>query len=183
MLNPNLWIGVVHGIVGQLIFAGFVWIAAMMSPLWNDSALEYKTNKADVRLGWVLVCAMVLQLILGAVYRHMLGDETLAPKATHILYTHIFIAFVILVVVVLFALRLLAREISVLKTYGKLLLTLLGLQLLLGGGALIAILLKSGDTIPVYEVVLTTLHQANGALLLGASVASVAWLRRTSRVQ
>jgi cytochrome c oxidase assembly protein subunit 15 len=183
MLNPNLWLGVVHGVVGQLIFGGFVWIAAMMSPAWKDSALVNKTNKIDVRLGWALVCAMVLQLFLGAVYRHMLGDEMLAPKATHILYSHIFIAFVVLVVVVLFALRLLAREISVLKTYGKILLTLLGLQLLLGGGALIAILSHSGDSIPVYEVVLTTLHQANGALLLGASVASLAWMRRASRVQ
>ena len=85
LLNPNVWIGVVHGVVGQLIFAGFVWIAAMMSPAWKDDSTANKTNRGDVRLGWVLVCSMVLQLILGAVYRHMLGDETLAPKATHIL--------------------------------------------------------------------------------------------------
>jgi len=183
LLNPNLWIGVVHGVVGQLIFAGFVWIAAMMSPSWKDDALKNKTNKTVVRLGWILVSSMVLQLILGAVYRHMLGDEALAPKATHILYTHIFIAFVVLIAVVLFSLRLLDQEFSVLKTYGKLLLTLVGIQLLLGGGALIAILLRSGDAIPAYEVVFTTLHQANGALLLGASVASLAWVRRISRVQ
>ncbi len=182
ILNPNLWIGVVHGVVGQLIFAGFVWIAAMMSPAWKDRSIDTNTTKKDVRLGFILVCAMVFQLILGAVYRHMLGDETLAPKATHILYTHIFVAFVVLVVVVLFGLRLLAIENNVLKTYGKILLALVGLQILLGGGALIAILLKSGDSISVYEVILTTLHQANGALLLGASVASLAWVRRTSRV-
>ncbi len=182
ILNPNLWIGVVHGVVGQLIFAGFVWIAAMMSPAWKDRSIDTNTTKKDVRLGFILVCAMVFQLILGAVYRHMLGDETLAPKATHILYTHIFVAFVVLVVVVLFGLRLLAIENNVLKTYGKILLTLVGLQILLGGGALIAILVKSGDSISVYEVILTTLHQANGALLLGASVASLAWVRRTSRV-
>lgn len=183
MLSPNLWIGVLHGVVGQLIFAGFVWIAAMMSPTWQNCSVDNNADKKDVRLGWILVSAMVLQLVLGAVYRHMLGDETLAPKATHILYTHIFVAFVVLLVVVLFGLRLVARENTVLNTYGKLLLALVGLQLLLGGGALIAILLNSGSSIPVYEVVLTTLHQANGALLLGASVASLAWVRRTSRVQ
>ena len=182
LLNPNVWMGVVHGVVGQLIFAGLVWIAAMMSPAWKDRSVDTNTTKKDVRLGFILVCAMVFQLILGAVYRHMLGDETLAPKATHILYTHIFVAFVVLVVVVLFGLRLLAIENNVLKTYGKILLTLVGLQILLGGGALIAILVKSGDLISVYEVILTTLHQANGALLLGASVASLAWVRRTSRV-
>ena len=183
LLNPNVWIGVVHGVVGQLIFAGFVWIAAMMSPAWKDDSIANKTNRGDVRLGWVLVCSMVLQLILGAVYRHMLGDETLAPKATHILYTHIFIAFVVLVVVVIFALRLLAYDHGVLKTYGKLLMTLVGVQLLLGGGALIAIIINKGVEIPTYEVVLTTLHQANGALLLGASIASLAWTKRDCRVQ
>lgn len=183
LLNPNVWIGVVHGVVGQLIFAGFVWIAAMMSPAWKDDSTANKTNRGDVRLGWVLVCSMVLQLILGAVYRHMLGDETLAPKATHILYTHIFIAFVVLIVVVIFALRLLAYDHRVLKTYGKLLMTLVGVQLLLGGGALIAIIINKGVEIPTYEVVLTTLHQANGALLLGASIASLAWTKRACRVQ
>ena len=183
LLNPNVWMGVVHGVVGQLIFAGFVWIAAMMSPAWKDDSTANKTNRGDVRLGWVLVCSMVLQLILGAVYRHMLGDETLAPKATHILYTHIFIAFVVLIVVVIFALRLLAYDHRVLKTYGKLLMTLVGVQLLLGGGALIAIIINKGVEIPTYEVVLTTLHQANGALLLGASIASLAWTKRACRVQ
>ena len=183
LLNPNVWMGVVHGVVGQLIFAGLVWIAAMMSPAWKDDSIANKTNRGDVRLGWVLVCSMVLQLILGAVYRHMLGDETLAPKATHILYTHMFIAFVVLVVVVIFALRLLAYDHRVLKTYGKLLMTLVGVQLLLGGGALIAIIINKGVEIPTYEVVLTTLHQANGALLLGASIASLAWAKRACRVQ
>jgi cytochrome c oxidase assembly protein subunit 15 len=183
LLNPNVWMGVVHGVVGQLIFAGLVWIAAMMSPAWKDDTIANKTNRGDVRLGWVLVCSMVLQLILGAVYRHMLGDETLAPKATHILYTHMFIAFVVLVVVVIFALRLLAYDHRVLKTYGKLLMTLVGVQLLLGGGALIAIIINKGVEIPTYEVVLTTLHQANGALLLGASIASLAWTKRACRVQ
>lgn len=182
LLNPNVWIGVVHGVVGQLIFAGFVWIAAMMSPTWKQGSINNKTNKKDVLLGWLLVCAMVLQLILGAVYRHMLGVEALAPKATHVLYTHIFVAVLVLVVVVLFGLRLLVRDQSVLKTYGKLLLILVGVQLLLGGGALIAILLRTGDAIPAYEVVVTTLHQANGALLLGASVAGLAWVIRASKV-
>ncbi len=183
VLDPNVWIGVVHGVVGQLIFAGFVWIAAMMSPTWRGGSIENTSNKSDVRLGTLLVCAMIFQLVLGAVYRHMLGVESLAPKATHVLYTHIAVAIIVLVFSVLLGLRLRARDHQILKTYGAIILTLVGLQFLLGGGALIAILLQSGSEIPSYEVVLTTLHQANGALLLGASVASLAWVRRTSRVQ
>ena len=42
MLDPNVWIGVVHGVVGQLIFAGFVWIAAMMSPSWRKNSIDKK---------------------------------------------------------------------------------------------------------------------------------------------
>ena len=123
---------------------------------------------------------MILQLILGAAYRHMLSVESLAPKATHILYTHIAVAVVVLVVSVLLSLRLRARDHLILKTYSTIILSLVGLQLLLGGGALIAILLRSSDTIPSYEVIFTTLHQANGALLLGATVASLAWVKRAS---
>ena len=177
-LNPNLWIGVVHGVVGQLIFAGFVWITAMMSPTWKSPSAETNTSAKDVRWGWVLVCAMVLQLILGALYRHMLGDEQLAPRATHVLYTHIVLALVVLAVAVVLGLRFRLRINNVLRTYGALLLGLVGVQLVLGVGALISILLRSGTDIPAYEVVFTTLHQANGALLLGASVASLAWARR-----
>lgn len=177
-LKPNLWIGIVHGVVGQLIFAGFVWITAMMSPTWNSASAERDTNAKDVRWGWALVCTMVLQLILGAVYRHMLGDEQLAPRATHVLYTHITLALVVLVAAVVLGLRFRLRNNNVLRTYGALLLGLVGVQLVLGGGALISILVRSGTDIPAYEVVFTTLHQANGALLLGASVASLAWARR-----
>ncbi|HIA72031.1 MAG TPA: hypothetical protein EYO01_04960, partial [Phycisphaerales bacterium] len=84
VLSPNLWIGVVHGVVGQMIFAGFVMLSAMMSPKWKSP--ERVTNKGDAKWAMMLCVAMVLQLVLGAAYRHMLGDETLAPKATHILY-------------------------------------------------------------------------------------------------
>ncbi len=126
---------------------------------------------------------MVFQLVLGAVYRHMLGVETLAPKATHVLYTHIAVAFLVLIFAVLFGLRLRDRGMYPLKTFGVIILALVGLQLLLGGGALIAVLLQSGDHIPMYEVILTTLHQANGALLLGASAAGLAWARWARSLQ
>ena len=52
------------------------------------------------------------------------------------------------------------------------------LQLLLGGGALVAVLLNKGEAAPLYEIIVTTLHQANGALLLGASFATFVWIRR-----
>ena len=121
---------------------------------------------------------MVLQLILGALYRHMISDPELAAKATHVLYTHIAVAVLVLVFAVIIGLRLVGRENVTLKKCGLSVLILVGVQLLLGGGALIAVLLRDGTEIPLIEVLVTTAHQANGALLLGASFATYAWVKR-----
>jgi heme A synthase len=180
MLSPNLWIGVVHGVVGQVIFAGFVCLAAMMSPQWKSTSTT--RQKGDVRWVSFLCAAMVLQLILGAVYRHMIGDETLAPKATHILYTHIAIAFLVLFLAVVVGLRCMQRGNALLKKIGVSLHIIVLFQVLLGGGALIVILLNKGETTPLYEVLVTTAHQANGALLLGVSFAAFVWTLRMKSV-
>jgi len=176
VLSPNLWIGVTHGVVGQLIFAGFVWISVMVSPRGNDG--EFASNKKDKLWAGLLVAAMVLQLVLGALYRHMISDPELAPKATHVLYTHIAVAILVLVLAGIVGLRLVGRANTTLKKCGMSVLILVGVQLLLGGGALIAILLRDGSDIPLIEVLVTTAHQANGALLLGTSFATYSWVKR-----
>ena len=176
ILSPNLWIGVVHGVVGQLIFAGFVWLTVMMSTGWKNA--KQSTNKKDKFWVVLLVIAMVLQLVLGALYRHMISDVDLASKATHVLYTHIAIAILVLVCASVIGLRLLGRANPILKKCGMVILVLVGLQLLLGGGALITILLRGNTEVPLIELLVTTAHQANGALLLGASFATFAWVQR-----
>ncbi|MBC8201687.1 MAG: COX15/CtaA family protein [Planctomycetes bacterium] len=176
VLAPNVWIGVVHGVVGQMIFAGFVMLSAMLSPRWKSP--EKTTNKGDVKWATMLCAAMVLQLMLGAAYRHMIGDEALAPKATHILYTHIVVAFLVLLFAIVTGIRCMGKGNTLLKKLGLALHTLVLLQLLLGGGALVVILINKGETTPMYEVIVTTLHQANGALLLGASFATFVWVKR-----
>ena len=118
---------------------------------------------------------MLLQLGLGALYRHMLGDEVLAAKTSHVLYSHIALAFGVLVLAVIVGIRFIGLGHPVFKRLGTILLSLVSLQLLLGGGALIAIMIHKGETIPVYEVLLTTAHQANGALLLATSVMCFVW--------
>jgi hypothetical protein len=70
------------------------------------------------------------------------------------------------------------RETAILKKLGISLHVLVLLQLLLGGGALLVMLINKGNSVPLYEVIVTTLHQANGALLLGASFATFVWVRR-----
>jgi cytochrome c oxidase assembly protein subunit 15 len=176
VLAPNVWIGVVHGVVGQMIFAGFVMLSAMLSPRWKSP--EKTTNKGDLKWATMLCAAMVLQLMLGATYRHMIGDEALAPKATHILYAHIVVAFLVLLFAIVTGIRCMGNGNTLLKKLGLSLHTLVLVQLLLGGGALVVILINKGETAPMYEVIVTTLHQANGALLLGASFATFVWVKR-----
>ncbi|MDP7005761.1 MAG: COX15/CtaA family protein, partial [Phycisphaerales bacterium] len=113
MLSPNLWIGVVHGVVGQLIFAGFVWLTVMMSLGWKNA--KQSTNKKDKFWAGLLVIAMVLQLVLGALYRHMISDVDLASKATHVLYTHIAVAVLVLVFASVAGLRLVGRSNATLR--------------------------------------------------------------------
>ena len=176
-LSPNLWIGIVHGVVGQLIFAGVAWIAAMMSPKWKT--IKQVCSAADRKWATALVHSMGIQLILGAVYRHMISDENLAPRATHVLYTHITMAIVVLVLAVIVGIRSRARGSASLLRLGTLLLILVCVQLLLGAGALIVIILSDGENIPLYELLMTTAHQANGALLLANSVVIWAWIARS----
>jgi cytochrome c oxidase assembly protein subunit 15 len=172
----NLWFGAVHGVVGQLIFASLVCLTAMFTTNWRSA--NHVTNKGDTRWATFLCVAMLLQLLLGAVYRHMLGDETLAPKATHILYTHIAVAFIVLLFAIVLGIRCMHRGNPVLKKLGIVLHFLVLLQILLGGGALVVILISKGETHPLYEVLVTTAHQANGALLLGASFAAFVFVSR-----
>jgi cytochrome c oxidase assembly protein subunit 15 len=179
-LSPNLWIGIVHGVVGQLIFAGVAWIASMMSPAWKT--IKKVCSAADRKWATALVHSMGIQLILGAVYRHMISDETLAPKATHVLYTHITMAIVVLVLAVIVGIRSRARGSAPLLRLGTLLLILVCVQLLLGGGALIVLILSDGVNIPLYELLMTTAHQANGALLLATTFVIWAWIARSKRI-
>ena len=125
---------------------------------------------------------MGIQLILGAVYRHMVSDENLAPRATHVLYTHITMAIVVLVLAVIVGIRSRARGSAPLLRLGTLLLILVCVQLLLGGGALIVLILSDGVNIPLYELLMTTAHQANGALLLATTFVIWAWIARSKRI-
>jgi cytochrome c oxidase assembly protein subunit 15 len=179
-LSPNLWIGIVHGVVGQLIFAGVAWIASMMSPAWKT--IKKVCSAADRKWATALVHSMGIQLILGAVYRHMISDENLAPRATHVLYTHITMAIVVLVLAVIVGIRSRARGSAPLLRLGTLLLILVCVQLLLGGGALIVLILSDGVNIPLYELLMTTAHQANGALLLATTFVIWAWIARSKRI-
>ena len=65
------------------------------------------------------------------------------------------------------------------KFFGQSILVLVCIQFLLGIIAFIAIVMRVNETIPMWELISTSSHQANGALLLGVSVALAAIVQRS----
>ena len=169
--HPNLILAVVHGVLGQIFFATMVTLAVVTRRdwrtirQWNDPAANLE------RQGTVLLVGLLLiQLILGAVLRHFASA----------MYVHITMAVVVLLVGGGMGVRLLSRHYAK-QPLAKLaagLLVLLALQLLLGSAALIITILDRGTTQPSFvDVLLSTAHQTNGALLLAWAVTLALWTR------
>jgi ABC-type transport system involved in multi-copper enzyme maturation permease subunit len=65
-----------------------------------------------------------------------------------------------------------------LRAVGHGLLMAVGLQVVLGILALVMVITRKTEAIPLWEVVFTSLHQVTGAVLLATSVLLAAWWRR-----
>jgi cytochrome c oxidase assembly protein subunit 15 len=174
--RPSLLLAVVHGVTGQLFFSMLVALSAFTSSTWISDRPATRTQAAasDRVLTVALVLALLVQLVLGALLRHL-------SKA---LLIHISMAAAVTFIGVAAGARAagLDRGQPVLQRLGKILLILLGVQVLLGIGALVARGLAAGAASPpAFKVVLTTAHQASGACLLGTAVLLLVWTRRLLR--
>ena len=186
-LSPSTLLAIVHGVLAQILLAIMAVVAAVTSTRWKRGELSIGSGRlaTDRQLAIVLLVCLLIQLILGAAYRH-LGTElgTRAPAATHALLGHIVMAVLVMVVGVIVGLRGASMEgrDPVFKWLGRTLLVSIGLQILLGIGAVAAVMMRpeAGTTadVPAWEVLLTSAHQANGALLLAVSLLLVAWYQR-----
>lgn len=198
--NPLL--GTIHGVLGQAYFASMVMFAAWVSPTARGlRAIE--RARVWVRNGaWMLLVALLLQLVMGAMYRH--GSMAAEPRAWAgpALHGHMgfSVVVVVLAAVVGFALmgqgsgpssqserehdRLGAR---VCGGLGKLLFVAVLLQFALGWAAFALVTggeqrvvptadqLADATSVPVATALITFAHQANGALLLATASAAVVW--------
>ena len=184
LLSPQTGLGIVHGVFGQICFAGIVMLAAVMTKRWSHGPAASRTlsGGTDRILGILLLVALVFQLIIGASYRHLIGEIGVKSEQSMLLLTgHIFMAVLVTALAVLNGLRASSAHQSqpVLKRIGLILLLLVGLQLLLGVLATIAVMMRGeGEGIPVLEVLATSVHQANGGLLLGAGTLLACWYFR-----
>lgn len=182
--------GLFHGIGGQLIFALAVGIAAALSPAFTSGAPPAPHPAAGRlrALTTALLICLVVQLALGATYRHLSG---VSKGATHALYSHIVFAFVVITLAMIVgAAASKPDRPPILRRVGRSLIHTVGLQFLLGLVSLWAVMVSptrgapppepGGGPVrtPAIEAIVTTSHQAVGALLFALAALAWVWSRR-----
>jgi len=170
---PSLALAVVHGVTGQLFFALMVALAVVTTRRFRDPAPPEAVPAAATERGLssLLVGALIVQLVLGAVLRHT-GTGLLV---------HISMATLVAGLAVAAGVRAwgLYGRIGTMRRAGQTLLALVAVQLTLGVGALAAVTMRRPETAaPLWEAIVTTSHQVTGALLLASGVALAIWCRR-----
>jgi cytochrome c oxidase assembly protein subunit 15 len=188
-LSPSTVLAVAHGVLAQVLLAIMSLAAAATSSRWRRGDLPMGEGRVSVdrQLAIALVVFLLIQLVLGAAYRHMITEfGPKAPGVSHALMGHIAMAVVVAIAGVFVGLRgcsMNGRD-PVFKWLGWILLVAIGLQILLGFGGLAAVMMRPelGTTadVPVWEVLVTSAHQANGALMLMVSVLMLSWYWRAS---
>ena len=187
-VDPSTAFAVAHGVFGQLTFAAFVALATVSSRRWRDSAspaVSIPEEDGDRHWSSMLLAALLIQLFLGACYRHFAtpaldGAPAPVPPAWA-MYGHLTFSLVALVTALVAGLRAKARRevgVPMVPGLGRTVNLLVGIQFTLGVLAFIATVLRKTTEIPLWELVPTSAHQANGALLLGAAAALFACIRR-----
>ena len=173
VLQPSTALAITHGMLGQMVFAIACVLACAMSDSWKSARLPLMVaDAARVRaLPLLLLGTLVLQLFLGASYRHLQippHDGVAAVHPAWPIWGHIGVAMAILVLAAITGAHASsrAREIPSVRVLGQGIVHTVGLQLALGIAALVVVLMRADEKISSYEVIVTSAHQALGALLL-----------------
>ncbi len=168
--SPDIRLAVVHGVLGQLFFAVMVALAVLTSRAWKSAPrIRGRVGAGtDRALGWMLLAALLVQLVLGAVQRHLEGG----------LLVHVTMGLVVTAVAVPAGARAwgIHGEQALFRRLGLGLLGVTGLQLVLGLCALIATGAAARESFAGWvPVAFRTAHQANGAVLLALAVGLLLW--------
>jgi len=180
-LSPSILLAIVHGMLGQFVFTLALISGFMVSGAWARVRVVVQGVSAMRLLSAFALLAVTTQLFLGAAMRHLqippTGiDGAQLPKWA--LHGHVTVAVIAFTLVLLAGMRCgRAVEAPPLRRVGKAALHTVGLQVALGIAALVAVLMRRGEAVPIWEVATTTAHQALGAVLL-AEVATMAVLAR-----
>jgi cytochrome c oxidase assembly protein subunit 15 len=168
----NLALAMTHGVLAQLFFSTLVSLGAFTSTLWKSpvGARGRRGVHGDRIFSAALVALLVVQLVLGAAYRHfqqvlllhiLTGLAVVAPTCVHVGFRTWGVN----------------PGQPVLRRLGLTLSGLVGLQLLLGFGAYLATR-GAGAPPPAVDLIVSTLHQWTGAVLLALAVSVSCWNHR-----
>jgi heme a synthase len=161
-------LALVHGVTAQVILGALAMLAVRHARAWHDAA-SLPPIEASRRLRALATGAMhslLVQLVLGAAYRHF-------PHA-HVLWTHVVFALVVSIMAMLagFAAGGLPEDVRdrpavrAARRVGVAVAVVVAVQFMLGWAAFFA----GGDprtTDTPAQALVRTAHQANGALLVG----------------
>jgi len=172
-MAPSIGLAILHGVVGQVFLALMVVVAAATSRRWRSAPERQPGLRAatDRTLQTVLVGALVVQLLLGAIQRHVAQG----------LVVHISLAAVVTILAIAAGARAwgLFHGVWPMQRLGQLLMSVVGIQVALG---IAALAVTQGRAIvghpTTIEVTIATAHQAAGAGLLALAVLLAAWTRR-----
>ncbi|HPC82401.1 MAG TPA: COX15/CtaA family protein [Thermoanaerobaculaceae bacterium] len=175
-MAPSTGLAAVHGVLGQLFFATLVGLAVLTSRTWTTGgcAGTVPVPAADRLLTVGLAGAVVVQLVLGALQRHL---------ATGLL-VHITMAAALAALAAAAGGRLasLGPPAAPLPAWGTALLVVAVAQILLGLAALAAVGgLDAEAPRAGWRAIVTTLHQTTGAILLGTAVVTALLAHRQPR--
>ncbi|MFI4881123.1 MAG: COX15/CtaA family protein [Phycisphaerales bacterium JB064] len=197
--NPLL--GSIHGVLGQAYFASMVMFAAWMSPVARHLRTLDRPRAWVRGAAWALLVCLVMQLVMGAMYRH--GSMAAEPTswAGPALHGHMGFSIVVVILATVVAFAMIGqgsgpsaesesvderRGARACGRLGKLLLVVVILQFALGWAAFAMVTgerrvvptadqLADAAHIPAATALVTFAHQANGALLLASASAAVVW--------
>jgi len=195
-------IAILHGVFGQIVLALAGVLAATLTDSWRtlgeDPERRTAARKA-VKFGVIMVGSLFLQLAMGAAARHLDRMDPPSPGARHAQLTHAGFAFVVMFLIVIagsMAIRVgkVGQGFKGVKILGISLHALVTWQFLLGWATLGLIMtrkdpavvptagqLATAAPIRTVEALITTSHQASGAVLLLLAVVTTARLIRLAR--
>jgi len=173
MLQPPP-VSAAHATLAQLFFCTLVAIAVFSGSWWNSEVEVVENDPRASRIRSLAIwtaLAVLLQLILGAAFRH---------KAFGII-PHLVGAVIVTILILMTAgtLKKHFSNIPVLRNCAKLLYILIGTQLVLGGGAYWSKLYSARFPQPMpVMVTLTVVHTVTGALVLASMLVTVLIIHR-----
>jgi cytochrome c oxidase assembly protein subunit 15 len=170
---PSIILAIVHGTVGQVFFAMTVAVAVFTSTAWKrpHSPSARPSAGTDRWLSAMLVVLLIVQLVFGAILRHVSDG----------LFIHLAMAVIVILAAVNCGGRAWGLYIGqpILQRIGRALLILAAVQVLLGLAAYVVAGATAGvQPRPAIDVLITTAHQATGALVLVAATMLMLWSRR-----